>query len=163
MDVNGVYRACIHVVTYNRRHKRNVANQKKVQAKEASDEFPKSCHKNLSIALLASLLSLAGSISAGPQSGQVNRELKMNVRLDSTEVGESKVPKGSPRRVFDHDFRTDSIGVAIPYGIYDITENRRAFIVGVSHDALSTCRLKVRKQNLSWKSRRMLPGPLTTF
>jgi hypothetical protein len=27
----------------------------------------------------------------------------------------------SPRRVFDHDFRTDSIGVAIPYGIYDIT------------------------------------------
>ena len=39
-----------------------------------------------------------------------------------------------PRRVFDHDFRTDSIGVAIPYGIYDITENRGAFIVGVSHD-----------------------------
>lgn len=40
----------------------------------------------------------------------------------------------SPRRVFDHDFRTDSIGVAIPYGIYDITENRGAFVVGVSHD-----------------------------
>jgi hypothetical protein len=40
----------------------------------------------------------------------------------------------SPRRVFDHDFRTDSIGVAIPYGIYDITGNRGAFVVGVSHD-----------------------------
>jgi hypothetical protein len=40
----------------------------------------------------------------------------------------------SPRRVFDHDFRTDSIGVAIPYGIYDITENCGAFVVGVSHD-----------------------------
>lgn len=40
----------------------------------------------------------------------------------------------SPRRVFDHDFRTDSIGVAIPYGIFDITENRGAFVVGVSHD-----------------------------
>ena len=39
-----------------------------------------------------------------------------------------------PRRVFDHDFRTDSIGVAIPYGIYDLTENRGAFVVGVSHD-----------------------------
>ena len=25
-----------------------------------------------------------------------------------------------PRRVYDHDFRTDSIGVAIPYGIYDV-------------------------------------------
>jgi hypothetical protein len=40
----------------------------------------------------------------------------------------------APRHVFDHDFRTDSIGVAIPYGIYDVTENRGAFIVGVSHD-----------------------------
>jgi hypothetical protein len=40
----------------------------------------------------------------------------------------------SPRRVFDHDFRTDSIGIAIPFGIYDITENRGAFVVGVSHD-----------------------------
>jgi len=40
----------------------------------------------------------------------------------------------APRRVFDHDFRSDSIGVAIPYGIYDVTENRGAFVVGVSHD-----------------------------
>jgi hypothetical protein len=40
----------------------------------------------------------------------------------------------SPRRVFDHDFRTDSSGVAIPYGIYDITQHRGAFVVGVSHD-----------------------------
>jgi len=39
-----------------------------------------------------------------------------------------------PRRVFDHDFRTDSIGVAIPYGIYDVQDNRGALIVGVSHD-----------------------------
>ncbi len=57
-------------------------------------ERPKSRgHQNLSIALLASLLSHAGSISAGPQSGQVNRELKMNVHLDAAAVGESKVPK----------------------------------------------------------------------
>ena len=55
--------------------------------------FPKNCHENLSIALLASLLSLAGSLSAGPESSQVNRELKMNVRLDLNEVGEPKVPK----------------------------------------------------------------------
>ena len=39
-----------------------------------------------------------------------------------------------PRRVFDHDFRTDSIGVAIPYGIYDVQDNRGALVVGVSHD-----------------------------
>jgi len=39
-----------------------------------------------------------------------------------------------PRRVWDHDFRTDSIGVAIPYGIYDVTENRGTLVIGVSHD-----------------------------
>jgi hypothetical protein len=55
--------------------------------------FPKSCHKNLSFALLASLPLLAGSLSAGPESGQANQELKLTVRLDSNEVGEPKVPK----------------------------------------------------------------------
>ena len=40
----------------------------------------------------------------------------------------------APRRVYDHDFRTDSIGVAIPYGIYDVHENCGALVVGVSHD-----------------------------
>ena len=38
------------------------------------------------------------------------------------------------RRVYDHDFRTDSSGVAIPYGIYDVHENRGALVVGISHD-----------------------------
>jgi hypothetical protein len=53
-------------------------------------------------------------------------------------VGNFKNPgrrwEGAPRRVYDHDFRTDSIGVAIPYGIYDVHENRGALVVGVSHD-----------------------------
>jgi DDE family transposase len=40
----------------------------------------------------------------------------------------------TPRRVYDHDFRTDSLGVAIPYGIYDVAENRGALVIGVSHD-----------------------------
>lgn len=39
-----------------------------------------------------------------------------------------------PRRVRDHDFRSDAIGVAIPYGIYDPVDNRGAVIVGVSHN-----------------------------
>lgn len=38
------------------------------------------------------------------------------------------------RRVLDHDFRTDSSGVAIPYGIYDVQHNRGALVVGVDHD-----------------------------
>ena len=40
----------------------------------------------------------------------------------------------SPRLVNDHDFRSDSIGVAIPYGIYDLPANRGSIFVGVSHD-----------------------------
>jgi hypothetical protein len=40
----------------------------------------------------------------------------------------------TPCRVFDHDFRTDAIGIAIPYGVYDVTENRGMLVVGVSHD-----------------------------
>src|SRR5215469_3104290 len=35
---------------------------------------------------------------------------------------------------YAHNFLTDSIGVAIPYGIYDVMENRGALVVGVSHD-----------------------------
>lgn len=39
-----------------------------------------------------------------------------------------------PRLVNDHDFRSDSTGVAIPYGIYDLLANRGSVVVGVSHD-----------------------------
>ena len=28
-----------------------------------------------------------------------------------------------PKQVNDHDFRTDAIGVALPYGIYDVSRN----------------------------------------
>jgi hypothetical protein len=40
----------------------------------------------------------------------------------------------SPRLVNDHDFRSDSIGVAIPHGIYDVRTNQGCITVGVSHD-----------------------------
>jgi hypothetical protein len=40
----------------------------------------------------------------------------------------------APRHVYDHDFRTDSSGVAIPYGIYDVMENCGTLVVGISHD-----------------------------
>ena len=37
-------------------------------------------------------------------------------------------------RVNDHDFRSDAIGVAIPYGIYHLLANRGSVFVGTSHD-----------------------------
>jgi Rhodopirellula transposase DDE domain len=40
----------------------------------------------------------------------------------------------SPVQVNDHDFRSDAIGVAIPYGIYDLLANRGCVFVGISHD-----------------------------
>jgi hypothetical protein len=53
-------------------------------------------------------------------------------------VGDFKNPGArwdlSPRWVNDHDFRSDSSGVAIPYGIYDLLANRGSVVVGVSHD-----------------------------
>jgi len=39
----------------------------------------------------------------------------------------------APRRVNDHDFRSDAVGVAIPHGIYDMRANRGCVTVGVSH------------------------------
>jgi len=40
----------------------------------------------------------------------------------------------SSRLVNDHDFLSDAIGVAIPYGIYDLLANRGSVVVGISHD-----------------------------
>ena len=36
--------------------------------------------------------------------------------------------------VNDHDFRTNAVGVAISYGIYDVQANRGHLVVGTSHD-----------------------------
>ena len=40
----------------------------------------------------------------------------------------------TPVLVKDHDFRSESAGVAIPYGVYDVQANRGFVQVGVSHD-----------------------------
>lgn len=57
--------------------------------------FSKRIHKNLTIALLASVLSLVGSIFAvgRGQAGHVNRDLEINVHLDAAEIGQPRVPK----------------------------------------------------------------------
>jgi len=40
----------------------------------------------------------------------------------------------SAKPVHDHDFRSDSIGIAIPFGIYDPVGNHGSVVVGLSHD-----------------------------
>jgi hypothetical protein len=39
-----------------------------------------------------------------------------------------------PIAVNDHDFRSDAVGVAIPYGIYDTGANRGSLFIGTSYD-----------------------------
>ncbi len=39
-----------------------------------------------------------------------------------------------PVRVKDHDFRSQALGMAIPYGIYDLQANRGSIYVGTTHD-----------------------------
>jgi len=43
-------------------------------------------------------------------------------------------PKGEPEPVRTHDFRDKDLGVAIPYGVYDVTENQGWVNVGIDRD-----------------------------
>ncbi len=40
----------------------------------------------------------------------------------------------APHDVLAHDFRSDALGIAIPYGIYDVGRNHGYVVIGVSHD-----------------------------
>jgi Rhodopirellula transposase DDE domain len=40
----------------------------------------------------------------------------------------------APTAVNDHDFRSDALGMAVPYGIYDVQANRGHVFLGISHD-----------------------------
>lgn len=44
-------------------------------------------------------------------------------------------------RVYDHDFRSQAEGIAIPYGIYDLQAHRATIFVGVSSDTPDCLRL----------------------
>lgn len=43
-------------------------------------------------------------------------------------------PQGSPEAVRVHDFRDKELGIAIPYGVYDMTLNEGWVSVGIDHD-----------------------------
>jgi len=48
--------------------------------------------------------------------------------------GKDWQPKGTPDKVLVHDFPDDSIGKAIPYGVYDMARNEAWVNVGRDHD-----------------------------
>jgi hypothetical protein len=43
-------------------------------------------------------------------------------------------PAGEPSKVLVHDFPSDAVGKAIPYGVYDVGRNEGWVNVGVDHD-----------------------------
>ena len=49
-------------------------------------------------------------------------------------AGTDYCPKGKPRRVNVHDFPDPELGKAIPYGVYDVTDNSGWVSAGVTHD-----------------------------
>ena len=64
----------------------------------------------------------------------------------------------APLPVNDHDFRSDAVGIAILYGIYDLAANRGSLFVGVSHD---TATFAVRSIAQWWRSEGCLRYPHT--
>lgn len=53
---------------------------------------------------------------------------------DFKNAGKEWQPSGQPEQVLSHDFPVDSVGKAIPYGIYDLHRNEAMVNVGTDHD-----------------------------
>lgn len=53
---------------------------------------------------------------------------------DFKNAGQEWHPKGAPEKVLVHDFPDDSVGKAIPYGVYDMARNEAWVSVGRDHD-----------------------------
>ena len=53
---------------------------------------------------------------------------------DFKNAGRTWTKSGEPRKVNAYDFRSMAIGIAIPYGIYDVTENDGMVNIGSDHD-----------------------------
>ena len=54
-------------------------------------------------------------------------------------------PKGRPEEVRVHDFVDPALGKAIPYGVYDLTENAGWVSVGVDHDTAEFAAAAIRR------------------
>lgn len=48
--------------------------------------------------------------------------------------GQEWLPQDKPIRVETHDFPDKTLGKAIPYGIYDLSQNRGWVNLGIDHD-----------------------------
>jgi Rhodopirellula transposase DDE domain len=49
-------------------------------------------------------------------------------------AGKKYRPKGNPEKVKTHDYPDPELGKAVPYGVYDLHDNKAGVSVGISHD-----------------------------
>jgi transposase len=53
---------------------------------------------------------------------------------DFANAGTEWQPSGQPEEVLSHDFAVDSVGKAVPYGVYDLHRNEALVNVGIDND-----------------------------
>ena len=73
--------------------------------------------------------------------------------------GKEYCPKGCPLEVNAYDFQDKELGKAIPYGVFDITENQGWVNVGISHD---TAEFAVESIRRWWKEMGSVVYPQAT-
>jgi hypothetical protein len=54
-------------------------------------------------------------------------------------------PRGQPEEVRTHDFQDKGLGKAIPYGVYDVTNNQGWVSVGIDHDTAQFAARSIRR------------------
>lgn len=59
--------------------------------------------------------------------------------------GREWCPEGEPERVRVHDFPDEELGKAIPYGVYDVTNNQGWVSVGIDHDTAYFATASIRR------------------
>jgi hypothetical protein len=109
----------LHALEYRRR-----GNAKAEEGKQNPDRDARFVHINTRV------LALQASGQPVISVDTKKKELIGNFRNAGTDY----CPKGKPRRVNVHDFPDPELGKAIPYGIYDVTDNSGWVSVGVTHD-----------------------------
>jgi transposase len=64
---------------------------------------------------------------------------------DFKNPGREWQPEGQPEKVRVHDFKDDELGKAIPYGVYDVTNNQGWVSVGIDHDTAYFATASIRR------------------
>ena len=100
------------------------ANQKTTEGRQHPDRDAQFRHINARV---------ARQLRAGHPAVSVDAKKKELVGAFKN-AGRAWHPKGHPERVRVHDFVDPAQGKAIPYGVYDLAQNRGWVSVGVDHD-----------------------------